>query len=1209
MKKFAGFRFFNQGICSAYLALILLVFGCHQQENARHDLSVTSNLVAAKPVPVKMYKPPLVTLLDTCPPPLVITLPVKPGTSYGKGKNKIDLTPPVVIKAGFNIPMKSYNVEDGLAQSNVQSSFCDRDGNLWFGTEDGGVSCFNGRTFTGYTMENGLVDDQIFSIFQDKEGILWFGSWNGVTKYDGRRFTRYSSLYTSSSNLPTCCVFKSFTQDKKNNIWMGSESGLSVFDGKYFKSFHTSDGLINESAFALLTDKNGNIWIGTDSGVSLYNGRSFTNFTMANGLPGDHISCLLEDQGGIIWIGTKKGISLYDGKSFKNFTTADGLLDNNITSILEDADHHIWIGTNNGGVSEYNGNTFMNYTRSNGLASNNISSIVKDRSGNIWISSPEEGICKYPGNGFITMTKGQGLPSNSINAIFQSRDGDLWFGGYDNGVTSYDGKSFTTFSKNQGLIGNNIGDIYQDSDGNMWFGTYDGVSCFDGRSFTSYTTAQGLSANTAWSIAQDKNGNIWFATFGGGVCKLSHDRKTFTSFFIDTLISTGNVHEVKADKDGNIWLCLDEGDIFKYDGSSFINYGKPQGSKTLGMLGCWIDGHNYLWFANGSGICRYDGKSFLTFSHDQGLPDNLVSDIKEDKKGVIWAGTRLGLSGLEFRPKKKGAEDSIFSSDIPLDNSYLYANYTGFFVNYGYKNGFPVREINYTNSLFVDSGNILWAGTSDKLVRFDQQELRKNTNTPLLSINSIKINGEAVPWHDLKTDTAKTDSSVILANVNEEQMLYQKLLRAEERDSIKEKYSAVAFDSLTNFISLPTGLKLPYKYNTISFDFSAIEPGRPELVEYQYLLEGYNNNWNDISKSTIAGFGNLHEGKYTFKLRAFNPGVAKPGELEYRFEILPPWYRTWWAYVCYLIIISFFMQRFIRWRIKKLNREKVLLEQKVQVRTNQLQEEKRRAELALGELRSAQTQLIQSEKMASLGELTAGIAHEIQNPLNFVNNFSDVNQELLTELKEEADKGNLKEVKAIATDVIANEEKINHHGRRADAIVKGMLQHSRSGASVKEPTDINALAEEYLRLSYHGLRAKDKEFNASTKTDLDATLGKINIVPQDIGRVLLNLYNNAFYAVTEKKKQQTENYEPTISVTTKKNGDRVAITVSDNGNGIPQKIVEKIFQPFFTTKPTGQGTGLGLSLSYDIVKAQGGEIKVRTKEGEWSEFIIELPIK
>src|SRR5262249_17778957 len=299
---------------------------------------------------------------------------------------------------------------------------------------------------------------------------------------------------------------------------------------------------------------------------------------------------------------------------------------------------------------------------------------------------------------------------------------------------------------------------------------------------------------------------------------------------------------------------------------------------------------------------------------------------------------------------------------------------------------------------------------------------------------------------------------------------------------------------------------------------------------------------------------------------------------------------------------------FIVYRARNLKHENRKLEEKVAIRTNELKKEKEKVESTLTELKATQQQLIQSEKMASLGELTAGIAHEIQNPLNFVNNFSEINYELLEELKEEADKGNIREVKAIANDVIENEEKILHHGKRADAIVKGMLQHSRISTGQKEPTDINKLADEYLRLSYHGMRAKDKSFHATLETNFDSTIGKINVVPQDIGRVFLNLFNNAFYVVSEKKKLQKENYEPNVSVSTKKLNGKVEIHVRDNGVGIPSKVVDKIFQPFFTTKPTGKGTGLGLSLSYDIIKAHGGEIKVETKENEGSEFVIQLRV-
>ncbi|PZX58496.1 phospho-acceptor domain-containing protein [Algoriphagus ratkowskyi] len=301
---------------------------------------------------------------------------------------------------------------------------------------------------------------------------------------------------------------------------------------------------------------------------------------------------------------------------------------------------------------------------------------------------------------------------------------------------------------------------------------------------------------------------------------------------------------------------------------------------------------------------------------------------------------------------------------------------------------------------------------------------------------------------------------------------------------------------------------------------------------------------------------------------------------------------------------------------KKSQQLKDALEIQVAERTTEIMAQKEELLQTITELKSTQSLLIQSEKMASLGELTAGIAHEIQNPLNFVTNFSELNKELLEELKVELDKGDLDEIKLIVGDIERNEEKIHHHGKRADAIVKGMLQHSRSSSGVKEATNINELADEYLRLSYHGLRAKDKSFNASMETNFDESAGIVNVVSQEIGRVILNLVNNAFYAVGEKKRQLGESsdsallkdYKPTVWLSTKRTNKGIEIRVKDNGTGMPDSVKDKIFQPFFTTKPTGLGTGLGLSLSYDIVKSHGGELLVESRAEEGTEFCIRLPI-
>jgi signal transduction histidine kinase len=391
----------------------------------------------------------------------------------------------------------------------------------------------------------------------------------------------------------------------------------------------------------------------------------------------------------------------------------------------------------------------------------------------------------------------------------------------------------------------------------------------------------------------------------------------------------------------------------------------------------------------------------------------------------------------------------------------------------------------------------------------------------------------------------------------------------------------------------------------------------PAKNQIRFRLVGRDKDWIISKGDNRALYTNLPPRDYRFEVMASNnDGVWSKSAAVFSFTQKPFFYQTLLFKIIAVLLALGVIWLLVRWRTRAARMKNVWLEKEVAQRTSDLKK-------SLDQLQSTQSQLIQSEKMASLGELTAGIAHEIQNPLNFVNNFSEVSTELIGELVEEVDKCNYDEVKAIATDVVANLEKIHHHGKRADAIVKGMLQHSRTSSGQKEPTDINVLCDEYLRLSYHGMKARDNSFEASFHFEPDNTLPKVNVVPQDMGRVLLNLINNAFQAVSERKKSEGENYVPEVIVSTKlifppagftseaKGRNEVrrgAVSVSDNGPGIPDSIKEKIFQPFFTTKPTGQATGLGLSLSYDIVKAHGGIIEVESIEGEGTTFVVKIPI-
>jgi len=448
---------------------------------------------------------------------------------------------------------------------------------------------------------------------------------------------------------------------------------------------------------------------------------------------------------------------------------------------------------------------------------------------------------------------------------------------------------------------------------------------------------------------------------------------------------------------------------------------------------------------------------------------------------------------------------------------------------------------------------------------------------------------------DIKIKSGKPDEAL---------EFYQKSLQIALKNN-ERRASAYAYNKIAAFYKNNNNSDSAIYYAHQGMDASRVINQKKTILEAAALLSELYEPGDtkaslqylkiaDTYKDSIFGAGNIEAIQTLVAREEDRQKEIKIAKMAYQNQLKQYTLITGLAIV---LLIAFFLYR----NNQKEKKAKLLLQNKNDV-----------IEKTLSHLKTTQAQLIQSEKMASLGELTAGIAHEIQNPLNFVNNFSEVNAELIEELKGERSKvkGERKEEaeNEILNDIRQNTEKILHHGKRADAIVKGMLQHSQKNSGQKEPTDINALCGEYLRLAYHGLKAKDKEFDAELKTDFDETIGKINIVPQEIGRVILNLINNAFYAVNERDKQQAPGYKPQVIVSTKKLDDEVGIIVKDNGSGVSNNIVGKIFQPFFTTKPTGLGTGLGLSMSYDVIKAHGGEIKVETKEGKGSDFIILLPV-
>jgi signal transduction histidine kinase/ligand-binding sensor domain-containing protein len=1101
------------------------------------------------------------------------------------------------------------NNGEPLGNGNINSITQDKQGYMWFSGQ--GAGClfrYDGNRILTFKHDklngNSPARSRPETVYADQDGMIWIGYFNGdLDKYDPGTgiFTHYKNNPNDPGSLSAGMV-SAVLKDNLGRLWVGTANGLDRLDEKTEKFIHYRNVQGNDSSLScdfvrgIYEDRAGTLWIGTgfeffkDSTGGLNrleaNG-TFTRFLHdpknPNSLINNKVRAILEDSRGIFWIGTSgdglhtmnrsKGIferHLYDPKNQEKLSRPalkPGETDP-ITFIQEDSSGAIWIGTYKSGINRYDMLTkkITHYFKSgNGFPDDGCWQAYTSRDGVLWLASTEGNPFLYRVDATVNRIN-QISTGPFVNCIYESENGSLWLGSSGTGIFQYDQQKKLVrqyksdladsidFSK---LI---IFSIFQNQPDTLWISTNDGIVLLNLTTnrleWLRYKSdpnsmPQKFDEVMVTRIIQDKKGIKWFATQKGLMQynPANGSLKKYQPYPADTVNhKTNTVMDVLEDSTGNIWLA-----------TSFFNY------STMDL---------------GKGISRFNrGTGHFSYY----LNDIGSYSLFKDSKGVIWAGTEKGLykynrasdSFSPFFDAQSSLNDMLVSKIVEDDNKNLWillnssfvkinADRTRYFI-YGRKFGIKAESLLFGGLAKTSKGEIL-VGNASGFYAFYPGDLVAENKPLKVVISNLSINNSTI---------FSGNESPIKSPIEE-----------------------------------TSKIDLKYNQNNIFFRVSVFDYRAPEANMVYTMLENYDNVWREsVDKS--ATYINVPPGKYIFHVKAYNIDGVK-AEKAFEIIIRPPWWKTGWAYSIYvfmLLVVSFGMNRFLQERAISKERQKAQVKELAQARE---------IEKAYTELKTTQTQLIQSEKMASLGELTAGIAHEIQNPLNFVNNFSDVNKELLTEMKEEMDKGNMEEAKEIAGNIFENEDKINHHGKRADAIVKGMLQHSRSSTGQKEPADINALADEYFRLSYHGFRAKDKSFNSTLQTDFDESIGKINIIPQDIGRVLLNLYNNAFYAVADKKKQNPEGlaagasakeaYEPIVSVSTKKLNKKIEIQIKDNGNGIPLKVKDKIFQPFFTTKPTGEGTGLGLSLSYDMIKAHGGELKVESMEGEGSTFIVKLPV-
>ncbi len=1093
----------------------------------------------------------------------------------------------------------------------------------------------NSNNLTQYTELDGVPGSQAKSVLVDKFGYIWVGTINGLARFDGYEFKRYINDPNDSTTIKGLIVWGLF-EDSKGQIWVSaSPENLNVYnpatksfrqypfrhliehasyleigivefgedntgrmyfgvqanhgdeiatgllyldnDTDSIKQFETPDMQPIKNVYRITKDNAGSIWLLSYSGIfKIDENRKLIHFkAIEETIKGndDFPADIKFKKDGHAWIYTTRA-NLYDfnlDQSSYNVYTPDKLTDKlyfNNTFAL-DSSENIWLATSRG-LSRFDDREkkfeYMNAGSNQRLDQSPIQTLTFDTFGSLWISTDMEGLFKYENRAvFNSYSFNKDNPKGSVipgwvNNIIETRDKKIWVtcsgSGEGVGISSIDLEANTVVSiPFQSILPGclNISGIMETAPGELLLSTNLGWYTFFVKTHMLRKKELPWGKDDLWinQFYNDSRGNQWLCTYNGLYKKMpgGEDLKIYDlTNVVGGALGSNFVTRVYESPKYGLWLVTNDG-LFLY------NYEKD----SLERLG-------------------YDKAEGDIFASQD------VNSFYEQPDGTVWVGTwQGGLSRYNVETKKittftlaEGLPSMSIQSILGDEKNHVlwlstFDGLSRFDIPTGQCNNYSITD-GIQGQLFADgsflktSDGYFIFGGSNGITLFHPDEINHKSAPPKVFLTDFKIyNKSVVP--------------------SENSILKKPIYETEE-------------------------IILEYDQNNISIEFQIIHYSNPAKNKYAYKLENYDNEWRLGSAKQDAFYSRLSPGKYEFRVKAANNiGVWNEEGVTLKITIMPPWWKTYWAYTAYVLILGggvFLADRFLRYRL--IQKERNRSRDRELAQAKEIEKAYYKLEESHETLKATQSQLIQSEKMASLGELTAGIAHEIQNPLNFVNNFSEVSNELLDEMKDELANNNQEEVVAIANDVKENLQKILHHGKRAEGIVKGMLQHSRTSSGMKEPTDINVLVDEYLRLSFHGLRAKDKSFNAEFKAMLDESLPKISVIPQDIGRVLLNLINNAFYAVDQKAKRVTDGYRPEVVISTKKLVNQIEIRVRDNADGIPATILDKIFHPFFTTKPTGQGTGLGLSISYDIItKGHDGQLKVETKEGSGTEFIIIIP--
>jgi ligand-binding sensor domain-containing protein/serine phosphatase RsbU (regulator of sigma subunit) len=787
------------------------------------------------------------------------------------------------------------DVVQGFSSSYVKSLLQDNKENIWVGTPDNLV-IYNGRSLVSFSEKNELLQLHSFYMRKDIEGNVWLRAKDCILKYNGKHFFVYDSI----GGLPSSKIY-SFVFDKDNLMWISSRAGLSSFDGKTCITYNNSNGY-NFRAANMKCDSKKNIWCGSVQGVCCFNGKRFAYVNKKNGLYSDLVATIIEDKLGNIWF-SGGGVTKFDWHSFEHFTDKQGMINNDVRKTIADNDGNLWFSAYRGGVSCFDGKNFSWYTEKEGLTVNTVDALQEDRNGNIWIGTDGGGLCRYSKGSFNHFTDKEIL-NRIVTCLNEDNNGNVWLSSYDEGIFKYDGEKFITYNE---TTRSNF--IYNDGGGTMYFGTV-GILKLENGKFSRYTTEQGLPTNVIGAMYKDKDGVLWIGTHHFGILKF--DGKQFLHYDKEQgLPEDIIVTAFSQDKNGAMWIATSKG-LLQMSQNGIRHFTTYDGLLENDIKCMKLDRQGNIWIGTSKGLNRYDGKRMMKITADDGLSNEVIRSIIEDKAESVkaghtglWISTDYGIDRLIIN------NDDSLGTDIKL---FVYTRPDG------------LRGEDFcTNSGLMDSKGRAWWGSVKGLTTLQTTDLYIDRDIPDVHLDYIGLEQNYVDFRSLK-DSISTGKNWFIG----------------EKKELNLKN--VHFTDVPAFRNYPLELELPYNINNITFNYSAINWLNQHKLRYQYMLEGSDNEWHPVTANNNAVYTDLDPGTYTFKVRARGLLEVWSKPAEYTFRVLPPWWKTIWAYIIYVLTVVTALIFYFNWRTRALRKRQKELEQIIVERTADVVDEKNKVE-------------------------------------------------------------------------------------------------------------------------------------------------------------------------------------------------------------------------------------------------------------------------